>query len=73
MAGRVSPLYFYADRPLGLPVKDPDVMERILNGREAAAILTDTGTLATLQERLGETPRVLAASGDLVLLAPAPE
>ena len=66
----VSALYFYADRPLALPVMDESEMVRILTEREAEAILTDLPTLSRLQDRLPVPPQVLAGSGELVLIGP---
>jgi len=66
----VSPLYFYADRPLAAPVTDLAVMERIVRNREGEAILTDPPTYQHLCASLGRSPRVLAASGTLILFAP---
>jgi len=68
----ISPMYFYADRPLALPETDLDVMARILEGAEGPAVLTDLATLERLSERMGRAPRALAASGELVLLGPDP-
>jgi 4-amino-4-deoxy-L-arabinose transferase-like glycosyltransferase len=66
----VSALLFYAQRPLSLPVQDPGVMERVIRNAEAPAVLTDVTTYGKLQEHLERAPRILAASGDLVLIAP---
>jgi 4-amino-4-deoxy-L-arabinose transferase-like glycosyltransferase len=66
----VSPLYFYADRPLAAPETDLAVMQRIVTHREGAAILTDPPTYQRLSEALGHSPRILAASGGLILFAP---
>ena len=48
-------------------------MERIVRNAEAEAILTDVATYRQLVKRLERAPRILAASGDLILFAPAPE
>ena len=66
-----SPLHFYADRPLALPVTDPEVMQRIVRNAEAKAILTDVETYRRLAERLDRPPRILATSGELILFGPA--
>jgi 4-amino-4-deoxy-L-arabinose transferase-like glycosyltransferase len=65
-----SPLQFYADRALSLPVHDPAEMERLLRDAEATAILTDVATYRRVLARLDRAPSVLAASGDLILIAP---
>ncbi len=61
-----SPLYFYADRPLTLPVTDAEEMARLLRVGEGAA-LANRETLQRLIAE-GSAPEILAASGDLVLL-----
>jgi len=66
----VSPLYFYADRPLASPETDLAVMARIVVNREGEAILTDPPTYQRLSASLGRSPRILAASGGLILFAP---
>jgi 4-amino-4-deoxy-L-arabinose transferase-like glycosyltransferase len=68
----ISPLYFYADRPLSLPVRDLEEMQRIVRDREARAILTDMVTWDRLRGRLGMEPPVLSSSGELILLGPLP-
>jgi len=64
-----SPMYFYADRLLALPVTDWQEMTRILR-QDHGAILTHRGILDRLTAA-GMQADVAASSGNLVLLAPS--
>ena len=66
----VSPLLFYSDRPLALPVTDLDEMAALVRTLPDQAFLTNRETHARLVIHMAEEPPVLAASGDLVLLGP---
>jgi hypothetical protein len=45
-------------------------MRRIVANREGEAILTDPETYQRVSEAVGRSPRILAASGGLILFAP---
>lgn len=64
-----SPMYFYGDRMLSSPVTEWSEMTRILR-TDHGAILTQRATLDRLTAA-GLPTKVVASSGDLVLLAPS--